>query len=363
MTPILVHIDACNIREASRIFQKKLEVSIMGFFEGKQVLIAGATGLVGSHLVERFMDMGTVKVVALGRSELKIHRLFEKYHANPRFSIILQDASHPLLKFDTPFDFIINAIGGVSGSEISNSPVNIIESNLISTLNFLNFLRCQNERSIVKGKLIILSSATVYSTDIQHNNKVREENTESTNPLDAKNASYSETKRFLEVLGNSYYRQYGVECVAVRPSYIYGYSYFNADTAFYQFIKKAMALNDISIQASLLPRRDNIYIDDLIDGLLCVCEHGVPGEAYNISSNGQLGNFAAINEIAEIIVKAVNECLGSQIKVEYPNGTTDIGGGLLLDNSKLTKLGWELKNDIYSGITKTVDKYLHALNI
>lgn len=304
------------------------------------------------------MEMNGVKVIALGRNESKVHELFGKYSTDARFSYLIQDASQSLPQFEEPVDFIINAIGGTSGAQIFKDPLGIIHANLSSTLNFLTFLCEQSAIFAKSGRLIILSSATVYSDKTGAEKRVTEEDTESTGCLTGKNAPYSETKRFLEVLAHSYYRQYGVECVVARPSYIYGYSRFHADTAFYQFLKSAAKGEHIEIRATSLPYRDNIYIDDLIDGLLCLCQHGVPGEAYNISSNGERGNFAAISEIAEMIAKTTNEFDCRSIKVEYPNGEVCCCGGLLLDNSKLKALGWTLKNSLSHGIAETVRAYI-----
>lgn len=331
----------------------------MNFFEKKQILVAGATGLIGSNLIERLMNMNDVKVIALGRNELRMRELFAKYHANPRFSFLIQDALQPIPKLKEHVDIIINAVGSATGSEIINSPFSIIEANLFSTLNFLNFLRNQNENCVTKGKLIILSSATVYSSNIEFDKRLCEEETEITNQINEKNAPYSETKRFIEVLGNSYYKQYGVECITVRPSYIYGFSFYNANTAFNQFVEQSIKGKNIVIQSLALPRRDNIYIEDLINGLLCVCEYGVPGEVYNISSNGEQGNFIAINEIAEIVAKVVNGLMDSHVEVEYSKGEVCLCSGLLLDNNKLKMLGWNLRSSIIDGVSEAVKKYLH----
>lgn len=330
----------------------------MNFYDGKRVLVAGATGLVGSRLVERLMKMDGVKVIALGRNEDKIHELFEKYSTNARFSCLIQDASRALPKFEEPVDFIINAIGGTSGAEIFKNPVGIIRANVSSTLNFLNFL-CEQSATFAKsGRLIILSSATVYSDKAGVEKCVTEEDTECAGCLTGGNAPYSETKRFLEVLAHSYYKQYGVEYVVARPSYIYGYSHFNAGTAFYQFLENAIKGKNIEIRATSLPHRDNIYIDDLINGLLCLCQHGIPGEVYNISSNGERENFATISEVAEIIAKTANRFGSHPIKVEYPNGEVSCCGGVLLDNSKLKALGWTLKSSLSNGIEETVKAYI-----
>lgn len=352
----------CEFFNITCIFIFLSEVNVMSFFDGKRILVAGATGLIGSHLIKHLMGMNGVKVVALGRDETKMRQLFAEYYNNSKFSFWIHDAIKPLPNFNEPIHIIINAIGSVARAELINRPVQIMESNLISTLNFLRLLKEQKENLTVNGRMIVLSSATVYSDVVDLDKRLKEYETENTNPLSSAQSPYSETKRFLEVLATSYYKQYGVESVIVRPGYVYGFTYFSAGKALDEFIKNAIESKNITIQASILPRRDNIYVDDVIDGLLCICEHGVPGEVYNISSNGEFGNFAAVNEMAEMIAKTANALLSTSIEVEYIHKNIQLCAGILLDNNKLKALGWELKHSLSSGIVKTINTYMSELN-
>jgi nucleoside-diphosphate-sugar epimerase len=123
-----------------------------------------------------------------------------------------------------------------------------------------------------------------------------------------------------------------------------------------------VAGRNIYLRKLLNPRRDNIYLDDAISGLLKVALSGSTCEAYNISSNGELGNFLAVDEIARIIVDEANRRFGSMrktitISAECAN-TGSRKPGLLLDNSKLKELGWTLSTSINDGIVKTLDSVI-----
>ena len=110
-----------------------------------------------------------------------------------------------------------------------------------------------------------------------------------------------------------------------------------------------------------LPKRDNIYIDDAVNGLLLICTKGVRGEAYNISSNGDLDNFAAVDEIAEAVAKVANEEHGKNAKVKYDNPSTKPrGAGVKLDNEKLRGLGFTLELSMEKGIRETIHRYTNA---
>ena len=54
----------------------------MKSFSGKTVLVTGATGLIGSHIVYELMSMKNVRVIALGRNIEKIKKIFKKFFKN-----------------------------------------------------------------------------------------------------------------------------------------------------------------------------------------------------------------------------------------------------------------------------------------
>ena len=171
--------------------------------------------------------------------------------------------------------------------------------------------------------------------------------------LDAPTACYSESKRMAEVIAKSYVKQYNIDAVIARFSTVYGPTKNIPNTAFYEFIKKSILGQDIIINNSTIPRRDNIFINDAIEGLMSVTQYGRIGESYNISSNGELGNFAAIDEIAQVAVTVAN--IGSKVKHNEMKVTKR--GGLKLDNNKLKELGWRCKTSLEKGIKITLSDF------
>ena len=99
-------------------------------------------------------------------------------------------------------------------------------------------------------------------------------------------------------------------------------------------------------------------MDDAIEGLLCLCEKGNSGESYNISSSGDKGNFAAIDEIANIIATVANKNIeGACVNVSFREKSDGRKPGLMLDNSKLKSLGWRINNCLEEGVEKTLKAY------
>ena len=127
---------------------------------------------------------------------------------------------------------------------------------------------------------------------------------------------------------------------------------------FFEFINNAILGQDIQIRSNTLPRRDNIFLDDAISGLLTIALKGKTLEAYNVSSNGELENFLAVDEIASVIVDESNKQVGNSrepITVIYNDCSKGKRKpGIILDNSKLKGLGWKLTTSFGDGIAKTL---------
>lgn len=335
----------------------------MSRFAGKTVLITGATGLIGSHIVDKFMSMKDVNVIALGRSAGKIENGFAEYLSSNMFNYIEQDISKPLNIPNVTIDYIFHAAGPMENKIIVNTPLDVINPNIYGTQNCLEYLRKQEIEKKVKGRIVIFSSVTIYGNISNDDIVVNEVDTAVTEKLDTTGEPYSQSKRISEVIARAYHRQYGTDIIIARFATVYGDTRFLPDTAFFEFIRKATSGKDIVINSSGAKRRDNIYIDDVISALICLIEKGKSGEAYNISSNGELGNFAAIDEIAKVVVeianKKVNVNRAKKSELYYKTAmSANREPGVILDNDKIKALGWSLDTDLETGVQLTIESYL-----
>ena len=331
----------------------------MNDFSGKTVLVTGATGLIGSNLCYELLNKTVAKVIALSRSKDKLERVFGEYLSDPNFTYIARDICEPL-NISERIDCIFHAASPISGVVISEQPVNVILPNIEGIKNCLEFLKNQERKSGIKGRIIVLSSATVYSDAATSDRTVSEDDTEIRSKINAPNAPYAESKRMSEVIANAYCKQYGVDAVIARIGYVYGCCKELPNTAFYSFMKTALAGQDITINNPSMARRDNIYIDDVISGLFTVYEQVIGGEAYNISSAGEKDNFAAADEMACVIADIVNKekLAGKTVGVKYLSEADSRQSGIILCNDKLKSLGWAPKYSLYDGIEKTIKLYL-----
>lgn len=337
----------------------------MNNFNGKTVLVTGATGLIGSNLCQEILNKSTAKVIALSRSKDKLEKGFSKYLSSENFSYIAKDICEPL---DLPerIDCIFHAASPISGTIISEQPVNVILPNIDGIKNCLDFMKNQEQKHGIKGRVIVFSSATVYSNTTASDRIVSENDTECETKINAPNAPYAESKRMSEILASAYCKQYGVDAVIARIGYVFGYCKELPNTAFYNFMKTALSGQNITINNPSMARRDNIYINDVISGLFTLYENGLSGEAYNISSAGEKNNYAAADEMADIITDIVNKekLTGKTVNVKFLSEAKSRQPGIILCNEKLKSLGWSPKYSLYDGISKTINMYLqkHAIN-
>lgn len=190
----------------------------METFKGKNILITGATGLIGSNLVDRLMQSDIAKLIVTGRSKKKLISTFPEYVGNDRFVVIEHDAATPYPDDIKNIDFIFHAAGPMERNIVMNYPVNVILPNVLGTINALEFMRNQEATTGRKGRAIIFSSVTVYNNPTKEDYVAVEEETSYAQSLDAETACYSESKRMSEVIAKAYAKQYGVDAVIARFS-------------------------------------------------------------------------------------------------------------------------------------------------
>lgn len=328
----------------------------MDSFKGKKVLITGSTGLIGHCLVEKLIDYGA-NVIASGRSIERLTKTF--VNRGFQCKCLAFDISKDCIPDSVGIvDYIFHAASPISGVEISEKPVDVIDANIKGARNCLEYLRLQQKQTGHKGKFIVFSSATIYGNNTDGDISVKECDTNIAGTLEANNACYAESKRMIEVLARSYCEQYGVEIVIARIGWVYGYSLNIPNTAFYSFCKNAVNGEDIILKNSGLPRRDNIHVFDVVNGLLTVALRGNSGSVYNISSNGEYGNFASIDEMAREIGYAAKKN-GVNVDVVIPNANKKRQGGIRMDNTALKNLGWNLQMSLEDGIEQTLLRYFN----
>ncbi len=325
-------------------------------FDNKKILITGATGLICSHLVKDLLENSSAKIFALSRSREKLTNMYRDY-IGERLEIIAQDVSETI-NINCDINYIFHGAGSIDGATIKFKPIEVILPNIKGLLNCCDIAIRQKKKGGINPRIIVFSSSTVYNNLSNKDVILKEEDPLYTVDLHATTACYSESKRMLEVISNSMVSQYNIDAVICRFSYVYGSAFYKPETAFYQFIDTLKSGSGIIMNSAGLPRRDNIYIDDVISALAVIAQKGIAGEVYNISSGGEKNNFAAIDEIAAIMISIVNKNKDNKVDLVYKE-TSDgnRAPGMIFENSKLKELGWSVNSSLENGIERVLKYY------
>ena len=318
----------------------------------KTIMISGATGLVGSFLVDVLMeknqseDLGCT-VYALGRNEQKAKKRFSKYTDDPRLVFIPYNVNQPFVCDDLgTIDYVLHLASNTHPMQYSTDPIGTITTNVIGLHNMLEFAVDHNVT-----RFGFASSNEVYGENRGDTELFDEDYCGYINS-NTMRAGYPESKRCGEALCQAYKAQKDLDVVVFRLTRSYGPTMLMSDTkAISQFIKKGVAGEDIILKSEGNQFYSYQYMADSVSGLLTILLSGENGEAYNIAeehSDIMLKDLAAI----------ISDINGKKVVFEIPDATEAAGYSTAtkarLDGSKLLALGWKPRYDIRSGIERTI---------
>lgn len=317
--------------------------------QGKEVLVTGATGTIGSFLVDVLMrfnavDNAGITIYAAGRSIDRLSKRFD-FIKNDMLRYIAYDVRKPV-SFDFSVDYMIHAAGNAYPAAFNGDPVGTIMGNVTGTYALLEFGRMHGAR-----RLLYVSSGEVYG---QGDLSLEEYDEEYAGYLDSMSprSCYPLSKRVTETLCASYSRQYGMETVIVRPCHTYGPGITEGDNrANVQFIRNVLDGKDIILKSAGTQMRSYCYIADCVSAVLTVLLNGENGEAYNSA------NPDARVTIAEF-AQAAAEIAGKKVIFENPSAEeladqTPIAKQVL-SSKKVEKLGWKGCFSLYEGVAHTI---------
>ena len=305
---------------------------IIDLTEGRSVLITGASGLIGSALVDLLMSLNRkfdaqIKIYAVSRNRDYAETRFQTYWGDSNFHYICHDVTEPF-SLDIPLDYIIHGASNASPQHYALDPVGTMKANLWGVSNLLDLAREKEAR------LLYISSGEVYGEG-----DGRDFTENYSGYMDCLNprSCYPSSKRASETLCISYKEQYKVDVVIARPCHIYGPDTSRDDRAFAQFLRCAKQGEDIVLKSEGKQVRSYCHVDDCASALLYILLKGENGEAYNIANRESV---LSIRELAGMIaqiagVKVIRDIPSTQESKGYSKVQRAI-----LDPSKLEKLGW-----------------------
>ena len=275
------------------------------------ILITGATGFIGKHLVKKIPNYN-IAVDQNGKNiDLRIRKEVLKIKRS---------------------DIVIHLAGKIP-SEKNYSKNIFFEHNFLGTLNILEY--CIKK----KVKKIIFVSSYVYGNPkknpISEKHQIKPHNT------------YTKSKVLSEELCKIYAEKYKIEIIILRPFNIFGN--LQKDNSLISNIIKSIKNNSHITIINKNNKRDYLFIDDLIDAIIKLIDYKCKFEIFNIGS----GKSYSFENIVQLFEKENKKKIKRKYKISKKNSIPKIQA----DISKIKKeIKWSPKYTLVEGIEKIIFK-------
>lgn len=313
----------------------------MQFWTGKPVLVTGAGGFIGSHLVERLVQQeARVKAFVRYNSRGDVGMLaFLSPETLDRIEIIAGDLRDlPAVAQAMQGIEIVFHLGALIAIPYSYlHPGEVAQTNVLGTLNVL-LVGMQGH----VGRIVHTSTSEVYGTALTVP-------IDETHPLQAQ-SPYSASKIGADKLAESFYCAYDLPVTILRPFNTYGPRQ-SARAVIPTIITQALTQEAVTL-GNLEAVRDFTYVADTVSGFLQAARApGVEGRTFNLGVGSAIRIRDLVSEVEAIIGRKV------EIKVDPARLRPQKSEvARLISDNRLAReyLEWEPQVDLREGLTRTV---------
>jgi nucleoside-diphosphate-sugar epimerase len=318
--------------------------------KNKSILITGATGLIGTFLIDLLMYRNTkyndnITIYALGRNKEKAVKRFKEYFDSEFFVFIQKDIREPF-ELNTSIDYIIHGASNTHPLAYASEPINTILLSVLGTKSVLDFAVTHNVK-----RTLFLSSVEIYG---ENRGDVETFTEDYCGYIDCNTvrAGYPEGKRTAEALCQAYIKEKDIDIVISRCCRVYGPTMGDDDSkVIAQFIKNAVKGENIVLKSKGEQQYSYCYVADVCSALLILLLNGKKGEAYNIADS--------INTQLLQIANILSEYVGKEVVFDIPSVEETVGYSkatkALLNSEKLRELGWEARYPLKDGLVRIVE--------
>ena len=312
--------------------------------EGKRVLVCGAGGFIGGHLVNRLLHYGAAAVRAV---DVKPKSSWHQLNHDAENCVLDLRERDQCLRAAKQCDLIFQLAADMGG-------MGFIESNrALCMLNVLiNTHMLMAARECAVQRYFFASSACVYNVNRQSSTRLRPLREEDAYPAEPEDG-YGWEKLFSERMCRHFEEDFGLQCRVARYHNVYGPwgawdgGREKAPAAICRKViqAKLRGSDSIEIWGDGSQTRSFMYIDDCIRGTLSLMQSDVP-HPLNIGS----AEVVTIDELVTLVEKIAGVRLQRHYNLSAPKGVN----GRSSDNSRLcASLGWEPSIRLRHGLHST----------
>jgi UDP-glucose 4-epimerase len=309
----------------------------------KRIVITGGAGFIGSTLAARLCEKNKVVLYDnLDRNTLQHTKLGD----HPNISLVRGDILdyEATRKVFEGADIVVHAAAIAGIDTVIKSPVRTMEVNMIGTANVLRAAKDAK----VSDRVVEFSTSEVFGSMAY---RVSEETNAVAGSAGEGRWVYAVSKLAGEHLAHSYFREFGLPTVTLRPFNVYGPGQ-TGEGAIQIFIRRALNNDPISIYGDGAQIRAWCFVDDMVDALMLAIEKPeAVGESFNV------GNARAVTTIFGL-AETVCRVLQSKSEIQYKDAlSADIELRIPETRKALEVLGFKARVDLEEGILRTAEWY------
>ena len=307
---------------------------------GKNILVTGGTGFVGSHLVKALLARHATVFVPF--RSLDPRSYFQTEKLSRKVILISCDLKDKSRVFDIVSRYEVDHIFHLAAQAIVptayENPVETVESNVMGTTYILEAAR---RFSHVKG-VVVASSDKSYG-------KSRKPYVE-TDPLKGDHP-YDASKSATDLIAQAYAKTYHLPIVITRFGNIYGEGDINFSRIVPGIMRTIITKEPLQLRSDGTYVRDYIYVGDVVSGYMFLFKHldKIVGQTFNISSDN---SYSVVS-----LIQAAQRILHSKVRYTIENNAINEIPYQRLSIAKITKLGWKSQFTLRKGLQLTYQWY------
>lgn len=309
--------------------------------KGKKVLVTGADGFIGSHLVEKLVEEGC-KVKALSYyNSFNDWGWLEKIDHLDQVEVVTGDIRDPFFvrKIIQGMDVVFNLAALIAIPYSYIAPASYVDTNIQGTLNI-----CQAALDLGCARVVHTSTSEVYGT-------ARYVPIDEKHPLQPQ-SPYSASKIGADSMAMSYYNSFDLPLVIARPFNTYGPRQ-SARAIIPTLIAQVAAGKKEIRLGNITPTRDFNYVKDTVRGFVQLAEcDRAQGQVVNIGSNSEI----SIGDLVKTIFKLMDSNARIKVEGERIRPQKSEVERLVCDNTKIKELtGYTPEYTLERGLGETID--------